>query len=812
MRDQAQQLLSAIVVAVVMGVATVHAQTCDDANVCTNPDMCSAGECSGTPVAGACNDGNPCTSNDTCVAGSCTGTPNTNACDDANPCTANDTCSNGTCMGTPQNGIACGDVGCEGTCLFGGCMFDIAKQGAPRTKSPNPCTLSEQCVLAFCFGLPKTCDVDANKCTFEICNPQNPDTCFPPIEISCGDCHSCNPETGSCDVVANNGGPCDDANECTGDGTCSSGECLQGGAVTPGAETPTSTETPTGAPTATDTPAPPTETATAAPSPTGTDTPLEGPTDTPTETGATPTDTPMEGETSTPTDTPTEAETSTPTDTPSEGPTDTPTQAAATDTATPTATETATGVPTGTASATATATATGVPTGTATATITPSASPSSSPTASHTASPTATATAAATPTSTATHPPTATVTPTHTQPTATATLTRTGTPTNTPLPIQASIIIGSATGEPGSTTTFAVTLETDTQVAGTQNDITFDPKARIPADAEGKPRCTVNPTIRKDATEFAFLPAGCTPAIDCTAVRAIVLGIDNLDPIPSNSTLYTCEVQIAADASGTIPLPCSNPVAGDPDGERIGADCTDGAITVAEPSVATLVVGDAIGRPGDEVPLSVSLQTGLQVFNTQNDLTFPPQAGVVAGTGGRPVCSVNPAISRESSSFSFLPSGCTPGTDCTGIRARVLTTLIAPGPIPPGTTLYTCTVAIADDAASGTYPITCSNVLASNAEGMNVPATCINGEVVVGVQPTATRTSTPTHTPTQGLTPTHTPTGSPTNTAVSTATSTRRPKPSTEDDGCQVAAAPAADATWRLLAPLALLLWLRRRR
>jgi MYXO-CTERM domain-containing protein len=297
-------------------------------------------------------------------------------------------------------------------------------------------------------------------------------------------------------------------------------------------------------------------------------------------------------------------------------------------------------------------------------------------------------------------------------------------------------------------------------------------------------------------------------------VRAIVIALDNLDPIPDGATLYTCDVEIAAGASGSFPLTCANPGAGDPDGVRIGADCTDGAITVAVPSVATLVVGEAVGAAGDDVPLDVSLQTTVDVAGTQNDLTFPDEAGVVADNDGAPTCSVNPAINKNGTAFSFQPPGCTPGTDCTGIRALVLS-LSNVNPIPSGSVLYTCTVSIAEDAASGTYDVVCSNAGASDPGGTSLPTECLDGEIVVGVQPTRTFTPTPTvptNTPTAG-TPSATPTVTATGTLTVSPTRTSRPQPpDTEDDGCNIAAPADNGAAWMLLAPLAALLAVRRKR
>ncbi|NUN12151.1 MAG: lamin tail domain-containing protein [Myxococcales bacterium] len=95
---------------------SMFAQSCDDGNPCTEPDLCDffgfcepgfgvicndnnpctadscdpdTGECVFAPTSGSCNDGIACTINDTCTAGSCAGTPSHAACEDGDPCTTN---------------------------------------------------------------------------------------------------------------------------------------------------------------------------------------------------------------------------------------------------------------------------------------------------------------------------------------------------------------------------------------------------------------------------------------------------------------------------------------------------------------------------------------------------------------------------------------------------------------------------------------------------------------------------------------------------------------------------------------------------
>ena len=126
--------------------------------------------------------------------------------------------------------------------------------------------------------------------------------------------------------------------------------------------------------------------------------------------------------------------------------------------------------------------------------------------------------------------------------------TRTATPTIGPG--GASIVLGTASGNPGERATFPATLQSaGAAVAGAQNDIAFDSvNVPIAATADGKPDCAVNPSIGKEGTVFGFLPVECSRTT-CTAVRAVVVSFANNDPIADGSVLYKCNVSIAAQAA-----------------------------------------------------------------------------------------------------------------------------------------------------------------------------------------------------------------------------------------------------------------------
>lgn len=136
--------------------------SCDDGNVCTD-DICSGGECLGSPNAASCDDGDVCT-DDICNGGTCTGTPNTAPCDDNNGCTENDSCSGGICL--PGTEKFCDDENsCTNDfCAHGDCSFEpltaIACSG-----DDNPCT-DDMCVDGICTHSNNTssCD-DGISCT-----------------------------------------------------------------------------------------------------------------------------------------------------------------------------------------------------------------------------------------------------------------------------------------------------------------------------------------------------------------------------------------------------------------------------------------------------------------------------------------------------------------------------------------------------------------------------------------------------------------------------------------------------------------------
>jgi hypothetical protein len=126
------------------------------------------------------------------------------------------------------------------------------------------------------------------------------------------------------------------------------------------------------------------------------------------------------------------------------------------------------------------------------------------------------------------------------------------------------------------------TLQTGgASIAGTQNDISFDPRAvAIARKANGRPDCRANGALGKEGTAFNFLPKNCAPG-SCDNMRALVLSLSNVAPIPDGSVLYTCTVEVPVDAApGAKALRLSRVGFSDPGGKVINGVGVDGSVTV----------------------------------------------------------------------------------------------------------------------------------------------------------------------------------------------------------------------------------------
>lgn len=162
-----------------------------------------------------------------------------------------------------------------------------------------------------------------------------------------------------------------------------------------------------------------------------------------------------------------------------------------------------------------------------------------------------------------------------------------GAPRPAPLPEgrgRPKIVLSSVSVAPGGRATVTATLRSGgASIAGTQNDIGFDPRAvAIARKPNGKPDCRANPAIGKEGTAFNFLPQKCAPGA-CDTVRALVLSLSNVGAIADGSVLYTCTVEAAPGATpGARPLRLSRVGFSDPGGKAITGAGVDGSITVTK--------------------------------------------------------------------------------------------------------------------------------------------------------------------------------------------------------------------------------------
>ena len=124
---------------------------------------------------------------------------------------------------------------------------------------------------------------------------------------------------------------------------------------------------------------------------------------------------------------------------------------------------------------------------------------------------------------------------------------------------------------------------------------------------------------------------------------------------------------------------------------------------------AQIELGVVSGSAGAQVTFTATLHDmGNVVAGTQNDISFDLSTPI---TG----CEENPAINKGAF-VGFQPPGCTLGVNCTGVRVIVLS-LSDVDPIPDGSVLYSCHVAIDLTASDGTYPLVSTNEGASTPDG-----------------------------------------------------------------------------------------------
>ena len=236
---------SAAVCDSVLGVCAVSyapdGSECNDGDTCTFADQCKGGECTGEQLL--CDDDDPCT-DDVCdpITG-CGAVPNEAPCDDGEACTDGDLCVDGVCEGG-ANICVCQTVAdcaphedgdaCNGTlaCNDGLCEVDPAtvpdcvQAGGPCGAGACVPATGECSTEPVADGTP--CD-DADPCTLE--ETCSGGACVPATVTDCDDGEVCTVDsctaTGGCTHQSAQGG-CEDGDPCTEDDACSEGVCVGG--------------------------------------------------------------------------------------------------------------------------------------------------------------------------------------------------------------------------------------------------------------------------------------------------------------------------------------------------------------------------------------------------------------------------------------------------------------------------------------------------------------------------------------------------------------------------------------------------------
>lgn len=205
-----------------------------------------------------------------------------------------------------------------------------------------------------------------------------------------------------------------------------------------------------------------------------------------------------------------------------------------------------------------------------------------------------------------------------------------------------------ATGEIGgrAAVTVALQLEGEDVVAGTQNDLEFDPDV---FDLEPED-CAIDPAIGPGTSadkDLSTSVLGGPPR-----VRNIVVALDNNNPIPSGA-LYTCNFAVSADATpGTYTLVNSRARASNPLGQTVPVTADDCAVSLREAPTPT---------PAPECTEDDDCPSGQVCVNEE-------------------CVTATPTVTATPIGFCTDNDDCPPGQVCVDNRCVTVT----PTPTPPG--------------------------------------------------------------------------------------------------------------------------------
>ncbi len=236
------------------------------------------------------------------------------------------------------------------------------------------------------------------------------------------------------------------------------------------------------------------------------------------------------------------------------------------------------------------------------------------------------------------------------------------------------IEIGAVDAAPGATVYFSVTLHTNGQsVAGTQNMVLFGPDTPITF-------CDEHPGAPKSAF-WALHPNGCTPGVNCSDVKVLVLNLFELSPIPDGTVMYDCRIDVSPSAAlGIYPLTCTDEGASDPVGNALPTTCSDGVVNVlaALPTATPTVTPTASptstpfcstgGRDGCRFAAKSSLQIERPGDTSKDQLLWKWLKGpyTLQSDFGNPTLGTNYALCVYDESGKIFEAEIPAGTNCHG--------------------------------------------------------------------------------------------------------------------------------------------------
>ena len=154
------------------------------------------------------------------------------------------------------------------------------------------------------------------------------------------------------------------------------------------------------------------------------------------------------------------------------------------------------------------------------------------------------------------------------------------------------IEIPTVSGLPGDSVDMSVVLHTNgNDVAGIQIDVEAAAPLTLPIADSGRPDCWRNEALTKDYTVYSF-PSRFEG--QWNRMRALVLSLTNIDSIPDGSLLFTCRVEIDADAEpGEYQLLPMRLAGSTPEGVEIPAVASGGTVLVADADEDTVPLSAA---------------------------------------------------------------------------------------------------------------------------------------------------------------------------------------------------------------------------